>query len=181
MLQSDSSVWPELGVHTDMPGAHTRILKPSIPGPPRRAHLVNLANTWAHTWLGHIPTVLGARGTCQAGPKAPSPQGSHPILFPAPLASQTSSCPPLGFHQFLPGTQRAGPWGVKRQPVPEGSTGLAVKVPPLLWGPAVLASSAGAGPALPVDSCVTKKLSWGQSAYPNMIPILTLTDWVSLN
>lgn len=117
-------------MHTDMPGAcaHTHtctcMFTPGIPGPPRRAHLVNLANTWAHTWLSHIPRVLVPLACVRRGPIDPIPH--H---LPAPLASQTSSGSPLGFHHFLLGTQRAEPWRVKRvNQSRRGVPGLAMKL-----------------------------------------------------
>ena len=76
-------------MHTDMPGAqHTCMLTPSTPGPPRRAHLVILAKTWAHTWFRHILSVPGSLGMCQAGPKALSRHRSRPRSAPS------SSCSP---------------------------------------------------------------------------------------
>lgn len=69
--------------HTPHTHAHTHVLTPSTSGPPRRAHLVNLAETWAHIWFRHNPTVQGSPGMCLAGPEAPSGHRSHPRSGPS--------------------------------------------------------------------------------------------------
>lgn len=78
-------------VHT-----HTRtcMFTPGIPGPPRRAHLVNLANTWAHTWLSHIPGVPVPLACVSQGLKLCLGIDPTPHHLPAPLPSQA----PMALH-----------------------------------------------------------------------------------
>lgn len=98
---------------------HMCMLTLSTPGPPRRAHLVNLANTWAHTWLRHVATILGVLGMCQAGPEAFSLPWSAPSSSCFPDLQLFSTGPPSFPARF---SESRTLWSQERQPVREGST-----------------------------------------------------------
>ena len=146
--------------HTHTP---VRMLTPSTSSPPRRAHLVNLAKTWVHTWLRHIPTDLGSPGLCLAGPEALSRHGSHPLASPASIYSASPPLPsppkpprPPAFparyshSRTLPsqGSQQIQ----ERSAWPGHEDGL-----PLLWGTGAPISKTGVVPGFPLDPGLIKK------------------------
>ena len=151
---------PGAGTHTRThTHTHKHMLTPSTSGPPRKAHLVNLAKTWVHTWLRHIPTVLGSLGTCLAGPEALSRHRSHPRSAPSssrfPNLQMLSPGPPSFPARYSHGRTLGSQ---ESQQMQEGSLwpgheyGL-----PLLWGTGAPISKTGVVPGFLLDSGLTKK------------------------